>query len=175
LRRRNSVRADLQLFTLFTGLRTTDARTIRLDEITMRDHKIHRPEPKGGEDRAYDLPLSSFLEEIVLRRLAENAAFYGEQCRWLFPSFSSSGVPTFVAHPHEVGRPSPHRLRDTYLTAAHEAKILPLDQKILVNHVLPSGGDDTEGYQRPSWEHVIEQQEIITAFLIRKAGSAIRL
>jgi len=39
--------------------------------------------------------------------------------------------------------PSPHRLRDTFASAAHEARIHPMDLKILLNHSLP-GGDVTE-------------------------------
>jgi hypothetical protein len=89
---------------------------------------------------------------------------------WLFPSFARNGTVTHVVSPTEEGRPSPHRLRDTYATAAHEAEIPRLDQKILMNHKLPKGGDVTEGYQRPSWDHLVQQQERIAQFLVRKVG-----
>lgn len=40
-----------------------------------------------------------------------------------------------------------------------------LDLKMLMNHTLPSS-DVTEGYMRPSVEHLRESQEKITAFLV---------
>jgi len=60
---------------------------------------------------------------------------------------------------YEAGRkvrhlPSPHRLRDTFATAAHEARVHPLDLKILMNHALPAADDVTLGYIRPSIEHL---------------------
>lgn len=65
--------------------------------------------------------------------------------------------------------PSPHRLRDTFLSAAHDCNVSPLDQKALANHALPSS-DITEGYIRPGQEHLREVAEKIAAFLLGKAG-----
>jgi hypothetical protein len=65
--------------------------------------------------------------------------------------------------------PSPHRLRDTFLSAAHDCGVWPLDQKALANHALPSS-DITEGYIRPGLEHLREVAEKIAAFLLGKAG-----
>ncbi|MGC6488295.1 MAG: tyrosine-type recombinase/integrase, partial [Planctomycetota bacterium] len=47
---RNPIRRDLQLFILFTGLRSTDAKTVRWDDVDFEAGTIHRPKPKGGED-----------------------------------------------------------------------------------------------------------------------------
>ncbi len=69
--------------------------------------------------------------------------------------------------------PSPHRLRDTYLTAAHEAGLSPWDIKILVNHTLPDSGDVTAGYLRPSLEHLRGCQERVAAFLLHRARGGV--
>ena len=169
LRRKNPVRADLQLFLLFSGLRSEDARSIRTDEIDLTGKKILRPKPKGGEDRAYDLPLSCVLQAIIARRIRYNPHIYGSRCEWLFPTVGDDGSVKHIVAARERDRPSPHRLRDTYLTAAHEAHVPSLDQKILVNHMLPLSGDVTDGYKRPSWDYLVEQQEVITRFLLEKA------
>ena len=64
--------------------------------------------------------------------------------------------------------PSPHRLRDTFASAAHEARIHPLDLKVLMNHALPSTGDVTCGYIRPSIGHLRCCVEEIAAFLAER-------
>lgn len=164
LRIRNPVRADLFLFILFTGLRSTDAATIRWHDVNLKERVLHRPSPKGGEDRAFDVPLSSFLIAILKRRKAENPIVYSEKCPWVFPAFDRHGRVSHVSELKEAGQPSPHRLRDTFATAAHEAGVPLLDTKVLMNHVLPQG-DVTEGYMRPAVAHLRSQQEKISDFL----------
>ena len=43
----------------------------------------------------------------------------------------------------------------------------PLDIKVLMNHMLPEG-DVTEGYMRPTMEHMLAQQERISFFILSK-------
>jgi hypothetical protein len=61
--------------------------------------------------------------------------------------------------------PPPHRLRDTFASAAHEARVHPLDLKVLMNHALPETGDVTEGYIRPSLDHLRDTVKEIASFL----------
>jgi integrase len=151
-------RADLFLFLLFTGLRSTDAATVRWDDIRFDKRTLHRPCPKGGEDKAFDVPLSDFLVELLQRRKQENPIAYGKRCSWVFPTLDRHGRVSHVSELKEAGQPSPHRLRDTFATAAHEAGVSLFDTKILMNHALPVG-DITEGYMRPTMEHLAAQQE----------------
>lgn len=167
LRLRNPVRADLFLFLLFTGLRSTDAATVRWDDIKFDKRTLHRPCPKGGEDKAFDIPLSDFLIDLLQRRKQENPIAYGKKCPWVFPTLDRHGRVSHVSELKEAGQPSPHRLRDTFATAAHEAGVLLFDTKILMNHALPVG-DVTEGYMRPTMEHLAAQQERISRFLLDK-------
>jgi integrase len=167
LRARNPVRADLFLFILFTGLRSTDAATVKWHDVNLKEGKLHRPSPKGGSDRAFDVPLSDQLIEILEQRRAENPVLFGKNCPWVFPAFDRHGKVSHVSELKEVGQPSPHRLRDTFATAAHEAGIASLDIKILMNHVLPQG-DVTEGYMRPTLDHLRMQQQKISEFLTKK-------
>lgn len=167
LRTRNPVRADLFLFILFTGLRSTDAATVKWNDVNFKDEKLHRPSPKGGSDRAFDVPLSDPIIEILERRKTENPILYGKSCPWVFPAFDRHGKVSHVSELKEGAQPSPHRLRDTFATAAHEAGIASLDIKILMNHVLPQG-DVTEGYMRPTLNHLREQQQRISHFLLGK-------
>ena len=173
----NPVRRDLQLFILFTGLRSTDAKTVRWAEVNFEARTLFRPKPKGGEDRAFTVPVSEAVLEILRRRRAENPTLFGDDGGWVFPSTDMQGRVAPVAQAkeqryaptgHKVGYlPSPHRLRDTFATAGHEARLHPLDLKVLMNHSL-AGGDVTEGYIRPSVEHLRESAERVAVFLLQR-------
>jgi integrase len=170
----NPVRRDLQLFILLTGLRATDAKTGRWVEGDFDAGTLHRPKPKGGEDRAFTVPVSTQVLDLLRRRRDGNHVLYPNDGGWVFPSRDMKGRPSHVAQAKEqrydpTGRkvgylPSPHRLRDTFATAGHEARLHPLDLKVLMNHSLPAG-DVTEGYNRPSVEHLRESAQRVAEFL----------
>ncbi|MGE3171536.1 MAG: tyrosine-type recombinase/integrase [Planctomycetota bacterium] len=175
----NPVMRDYQFLMLFTGLRRHDARTIRWEDLR-DDGSLHRPRPKGGEDRAFTVPVAEFVLELLERRRAENRELFpAGDGGWVFPARAKAG---HVTHLYEArvmryvdGKrlpatlPSPHRLRDTFATAAHEAGVHPFDLKILMNHSLASK-DVTEGYVRPSDGHLRGCAERIAKFLLKKAG-----
>jgi integrase len=171
----NPIRRDLQLFMLLTGLRSADARTVRWEHVDFAAGTVHRPKPKGGEERAFTVPLSAAALEVLRRRQAENHVLFPRDEGWAFPSRDLQGRVTHVQQAKEqryvdgrkVGHlPSPHRLRDTFATAGHEARVHPMDLKVLMNHALPASGDVTEGYIRPSVEHLRAAAEAIAEFLV---------
>ena len=174
------IRHDLQLFLLFTGLRSTDARTVRWEHVDFEKGTLHRPKPKGGEDRAFTVPVAEAVLDLLRRRRDENPLIYADDKGWVFPSTDMKGQVTHVRQARETGYdecgrkvrvlPSPHRLRDTFASAAHEARVHPLDLKVLMNHSLPAGDDVTEGYIRPSIEHLRGCVEQIATFLREKMG-----
>jgi integrase len=170
----NPVRRDLQLFVLFTGLRSLDARTVRWEHVDLEAGTLHRPKPKGGEDRAFTIPIAAVVQALLRRRRDEHRASRRDDGGWVFPARDRAGRVTHVIEAKEqryrAGRkvrflPSPHRLRDTFATAAHEAGVHPLDLKVLLNHALPAADDVTMGYIRPSLEHLREAVERVAGFL----------
>lgn len=74
----------------------------------------------------------------------------------------------YVAGKKTTTFPSPHRLRDTFASAAHEAGVDWDDLKVLMNHALPSSGDVTAGYVPVSVEHMVAATEKITASCWRR-------
>ena len=54
----NPIRRELHLFMLLTGLRRTDVLTARWANFDAARPSLRLPSPKGGEDRAFELPLS---------------------------------------------------------------------------------------------------------------------
>jgi integrase len=146
---RCGIRGDYQLFMLFTGLRRMDAATVRWDHIDLEAGTLRRPNPRGGKDRAFTIPLSSECVRILARREAENREVYFEgDGGWVFPTraikdrecalcealglgeHKAGGLCHVVEgkqqrYDKELGKakqilPSPHRLRDTYTTALVE-------------------------------------------------------
>ena len=165
----NPVRRDLQLFTLFTGLRRNDACTVRWDDINFDQASLHRPNPKGGASRAFTVPLPDVCMEILKRRKRDNVAFFGKDCPWVFPAYDSQGSLHHVVMPYEKrkGLPTPHRLRDTYTTAANAVGLSPYDIDVLTNHRPPMGAV-TAGYIRQDFEYLRTQQQKIADYLKTK-------
>ncbi len=107
------VRRDLYLALLLTGLRSSECRGIRKEHVDLERGTIHIPRPKGGEDRAYTVPLSRPALDVLRRRFEDMP-----DSPWAFPSVNNAGEVVPVVSPQEPGLPSPHRCRDTFITAA---------------------------------------------------------
>jgi integrase len=195
----NGVRRDLQWFMLLTGARAASARTLRWENVRIRRGTIHFPKPKGGEDRAYTVPASRWLLDLLAKRRLANRKEY-RNCPWVFPTRNRAGevVPVQVAHQDvyetstdeagekqktkahfftyrnergEVCNASPHRLRDTFATACKASKVDRFTTKLLMNHALPAG-DVTDAYMGGDDEHTRACVERIAAFLLNKAGKS---
>ena len=148
------VRRDLQMFCLFTGMRSDAARHVRWEHLDEKRRALIVPRPKGGEAKAFTLPLADSTFEMLLARRRANAMemkpFHGDH-GWAFPSLSREAPFTVqpIAEPKEYRRiadeddekvtkkrvmPGLHVLRRTYLSVATEAGIGELDRHVLANH-----------------------------------------
>lgn len=183
---KNPVRRDLVKVLALTGLRSLDCRSIRWEEVNLGTEPmalgdvvippgcIHRPSPKGGTKKHFTIPLPEVVLAIIRRRLEDNPrlALAGP---WVFPTVGRDGKVTHVHNAEEdTLKPlgySPHRLRDSWLTAATECGVQMIHAKALVNHSLPSSGDVTMGYVRPSIEALREATEKVARFILGKAGA----
>jgi integrase len=168
----NPTRRAFNLFVLYTGLRSEDARTIRWREVDWGAHTLYRPTPKGGEDRAFTIPLSRRALAILrYARLASRKTF--PRSPWVFPADSKTGHIAEAKQQRQVkGKkvrhlPGPHVLRHTYVTVALSLGFPEHEVGILVNHRLPKGSMT----QRYVGKHVIltarlrEVQETVSAAL----------
>ena len=179
------VRRDYQLFVLLTGLRATDAKTARWEDVDLEAATIHRPKPKGGMDRAFTIPLSRRTVEVLRARREENAVEFGPlggDEGWVFPAVVRRDGRKVVTHMQNHSQQKyvggrkvaalagPHTLRRTYASVASEEVEIPfVTLKLLLNHTLPANpGDVTAGYISPSMDRLREAQERISAFLIER-------
>ena len=168
----NPIRRAFHLFVLYTGLRSEDARTIRWRDVDWEARTLYRPTPKGGEDRAFTIPLSH-RALAVLRYVRLASRKLHPRSPWVFPADSKAG---HIAEPKEQRQvkgkkirhlPGPHVLRHTYVTVALSLGFPEHEVGILVNHRLPKGSMT----QRYVGRHVMfmarlrEVQETVSAAL----------
>ncbi|MBG5636210.1 integrase family protein [Pseudomonas aeruginosa] len=150
----NNIRRDYLRFVLFTGLRRESAAVVRWEHIDWEKKALLIPRPKGGETRAFLLPLSDFLIDLLKeRQKCEQAKTFFPGSPWVFPAESKSG---HIAEPKEkLGvKFTVHGLRNTFITVAESLDISPYAIKMLVNHSLPDKQDVTAGYISPELDRL---------------------
>lgn len=157
------VRRDLHLFMLLSGMRRTAACEARLEHFS--DDFLHVPNPKGGEDRAFDLPLSGPLKDLIGHRVAE-APRIDRRTKWVFPSDSKSGHVAEVAQ-HELNGLTGHALRHLYASLAVQAGVPLLELKYLLNH---AASNVTMGYIHVGIDHLRPYQEKASSYILSALG-----
>jgi integrase len=159
------VRRDLHLFMILTGMRRTSACEARATDLDLAAGSLHVPKPKGGASRAFDLPLSGPLADLLGHRLAENPNLHRKSA-WLFPADSKSGHIAEVAQ-HELDGLTGHALRHTYATLALQAGVPIAELKFLLNH---AAGNVTMGYLNPTQDHLRGYQDKASAYVLDALG-----
>jgi integrase len=159
----NGIRRDLWRLMLFTGLRRTSACEMRWADVDLGRGLLHVPRPKGGEGRAFDLPLPPYLVGILAARKAEHEKIIAGRKRlrpWVFPAESKSG---HIEEPRDdtLGV-TPHDCRRLFITVAESTDASPYAIKLLTNHALPAG-DVTAGYMALDVERLRPVMETIAA------------
>lgn len=159
------VRRDLHLLMILTGMRRTSACEARAIDLDLVAGSLHVPKPKGGAARAFDLPLSGPLADLLGHRLAENPTLH-RKSPWLFPADSKSGHVAEVAQ-WELDGLTGHALRHTYATLALQAGVPIAELKFLLNH---AAGNVTMGYLNPTQDHLRSYQEKASAYILDALG-----
>jgi len=124
------VRRACWMTLLLTGLRSTDARTMKWEHLD-QDGVLTVPSPKGGEAKAFKLPLADILlEELEQIRILTRPL----ESEFIFPSPNSKS-----GHLQELRRLDswpypPHAFRHTYRTMALEAGVDLQMAMVLLNH-----------------------------------------
>jgi integrase len=213
------IRRDFNLVALLTGLRRTDVATIRWEHANLTDETAEArvwcvpkkkweerelpartlllPNPKGGAERSFIIPLSAQVIEILKRRRDENKMLKKGDNGWAFPTEAlksdkdrarpcsickdlglaphAKGAIVHVAEPKEPDDVlvSPHRLRDTYTTALAELepKLSPFVIDVLTNH-RPPRGSVTAGYIDFDVDSLREPQQRVADYIMARTKPA---
>lgn len=134
----NPIRREFHLFTLLCGSRPTALKTARLDQLDLRRRVLHLPRPKGGEKKAFDIPLSRAMVRCLIRAIRYGRTLHPAEAQtWLFPADSLPGH--LVEHKEDRDDLSKwgNDLRQTYRTFAQIAGVGDLDAHLLMNHSVP--------------------------------------
>lgn len=185
----NSLRREFHLMTLLSGSRPTALKTIRIADINFRDRLLHIPKPKGGGEKAFDIPLSRLMIQCMLRTMRIGREAFPAQARiWLFPAESESGH----LEEHKENRPDApgaepakdtgrekvflskwgNDLRQTYRNLAQVAGVGDSDIHLLMNHSLPGVNGGYLTRDRLTRNHLRAQQERISAVVLDQVGKA---
>ncbi len=175
----NPVRQDLQVFGLLTGLRRNDCITLCWDDVDLEDGTIHRGNPKGGEAKAFTVPVSAFVLDLLQRRREQNSVLFGNDGGWVFPTDRVRGqsvthIREMKEHRYIDGKkrkwlPSPHELRRTFGSACIAAGVTEHAKHILMNH-RSRRGNVGDRYVVTDQDDLRAAAEAVTAFLLQKAG-----
>jgi integrase len=171
------VRRDLQLFVLFTALRSESARELEWTDIDRKEGLIRVKKVKG--DKPYIIPLTATVAEILERRRKENAiqfAPYGGDHGLVFPTITRAKPYKVkpLAEPREVREgakhlPGLHPSRRTWNSVALEIAIPGEHRLALMNH--QGAGVNIKHYDsRQNWDALAASAAAVERALLDQLG-----
>ena len=167
----NPIARDYLLLLLFTGMRLSEAASLRWEDVDLVQRVIRVPAARTKANRAFALPMSDFVRDLlVARRALGNAKF-------VFPGPSKTGHIVDAGFPLELVANAcgvtvtAHDLRRTFITVAESADISPLGLKALVNHAVTQ--DITDRYVQLTIERLREPAQRIADKLKELCGIAV--
>ena len=153
----NMIYRDFILMLLFTGMRKSEAAGLTWNDVDFASKVIRVPAERMKAKRAFYLPLSDFLHQLLVARRAIG------RDKLVFPS-NGTAVDPRLAFRHIAATTnivvSPHDLRRTFITVAESIDISSLALKSLVAH--STGDDVTAGYAILSNERVRDAAQRVT-------------
>lgn len=167
----NPIRREMHLFTLLSGLRRQDVLTAQWSNVDEQRSAMRIPSPKGGEDRAFELPLSGAMMACLKRASEASNTFFPDQSRtWIFAAETGH-----IAEVKEEGKiklsHTGHALRHSFRTLAGAAGIDRLRLKILMNHAIDRDVTDSYANVPALFGSLMEAQEKISSFIMANTAA----
>jgi integrase len=126
----NPIRREFHLFTLLSGCRPTALKNAGVAHLDLQRRVLHIASPKGGEERAFDIPLSRQMIACLVRVVRYGRSTHPiESQTWLFPAESKSGHLAESKEDRDDLSKWGNDLRQTFRTLATIAKVSPVDAK----------------------------------------------
>lgn len=164
---KNEVRREFHLFTLLSGSRPDALSKAKWADLDVRRRALRIPEPKGGPDRAFAIPLSRPMFACLIRaRKAGRKAAPRQAATWVFPSTDSASghIAEWKEDRSELSKWG-KQLRQSYVIAAETLDISERTLKRLLNHKTQ---DVTMGYgdRDRMWPRLLEEQSRMSAYIM---------
>lgn len=159
---------DYFLLLLFTGMRKTEASSLRWDDIDLKSQTITLQNTKNRE--VHTLPMSDFIYELLERRSRQKTS------EFIFPADSKTG---YIHEPKKAvlkvaelsGVPfTLHDLRRTFATIADSLDLPAYALKRLLNHKM--NNDVTAGYIMRDVERLRKPMQQICDFCVKHLYNA---
>ena len=163
----NPIRREFHWFLVLSGSRPDALKRARIEHIDFRSRILHIPKPKGGEIRAFDIPLSRPMIRCLVQVVRLGRVLNPVQGReWLFPADSENGH--LVEHKEDRATLSKwgNDLRQTYRTVAQTVEIVDLDIHLLMNHSVVGVNAGYINRNKLLRDHLRQQQEMISCKII---------
>jgi integrase len=163
---KNQTHAAVWLVMLLTGLRVTDACSMRWENLDA-DGVLLVPSPKGGPDRAFKTPMPRLVLQALARVKEETAKL---ESPFVFASTGKRYPYLQCINRCDAFPYAPHAMRHTYRTAALEAGVDMQTITLLMNH-RPHGVTWTYVTRAQLIGPMREAQEKISAAISRHRGT----
>jgi integrase len=166
---RNPIRREFHLVSLLSGMRPDALKKARWEHLELKRRVLHIPKPKGGEKKAFDLPLSrAMLRALWRARQAGRILHRRQAADWIFPGASAAGHIVEHWERRDVLHKWGNDLRQSYRTLAQAAGLTDIDAHLLMNHSLPgiNAGYITRG---KLIDHLRQEQERLSRFILGNA------
>jgi len=167
----NGVRREMHWMTYLSGLRRRTVTGLAWRDVSIRNRVAFIRAPKGGEERAFSVPLSRAMVRCLCRARIAGRQVQGVRARvWVFPSATSKS-----GHIEEIKERKlstvGHGLRRSYRTAHGARGTDRLRTKLLLNHQIDR--DVTDAYASPGEmsDELREAQEAVSGFIIKNVGA----
>ena len=170
----NPIRREFHLFSLLSGCRPTALMEAKPQHLDLRCRVLNIPRPKGGADRAFDIPLSRQMILCLMRVIRFARHFYPlEADQWLFPADSDSGHLAEQKEDREVLAKWGNDLRQTFRTLATPAGVSEFDARLLMNHAIPGVNAGYISRHKLLEDHLRTQQQAISNTMLDALGDLI--
>lgn len=168
---KNAVRREFHLFLLLSGHRPDAIKKARITHLDLKKRVLHIPKPKGGESKAFDIPLSRAMIRCLARAIRIGRVLYPEQAKeWLFPADSKNGHITEHKEKRSDLSKWGNELRQTFRTIAQAAGVMELDVHLLMNHSIQGVNAGYITRNKILHDHLRDQQENITNKIMAAAN-----
>jgi integrase len=164
---KNSIRREFHLLLLLSGSRPDALKHAKVEHVDFKGRILHIPKPKGGEEKAFDIPLSRMMINCLVRVMRLGRVLCPMQaCEWVFPADSACGH--IVEHKEDRGTLAKwgNDLRQTYRTIAQTVGIGDLDIHLLMNHAVAGVNAGYITRSKLLSDHLRQQQETISRKMI---------
>jgi hypothetical protein len=170
----NPIRREFHLFTLLCASRPAALKEARIEHLDLHRRVLHMPRPKGGADRAFDIPLSRQMITCLMRSIRYGRQMHPfEANEWLFPADSADGHLVEQKEDRAVLSKWGNDLRQTYRTVATPAGVSELDARMLMNHAVPGVNSGYITRHKLLEDHLRAQQQAISSTIFAALGEAV--